>query len=291
MKITFLISSLRPLQWSKNLIIFAALIFSKNLFNSDAFSHSLLAFALFCLISGSIYIINDIRDIAQDRLHPEKSKRAIASGMISIKEALILSLSIIILAIPASFLLNFGFGIAASIYILIMILYSLHLKRIFILDVLIISLGFVIRAVAGALVIEVTISSWLLVCTTFLALFIASGKRYHELLLLSEDKSYHRAQLAYYTPRLLDQIISIATAATIISYALYTMSEETIAKFGSLLILTLPFVLYGILRYLYLIYKEGLGGNPSKILIKDKPLLINIALWIITAGIIIYLKV
>jgi len=192
--------------------------------------------------------------------------------------------------LPSSFLLGYGFGIAVLVYLILMILYSLRLKSIIILDVIIISLGFVIRAIAGALVIEVTISSWLLICTTFLALFLALGKRRHELLLLSENASQHRRQLGSLTPHLLDQMISIATAGAIISYSLYTMSEETVSKFGSHLIITLPFVLYGILRYLYLIYNKGLGGNPSLILLRDKPLLINIALWIITAGIIIYFR-
>lgn len=291
MKITLLMASLRPSQWTKNLIIFAGLIFSKNLLNHALFLRSLLAFALFCLISGSVYIINDIKDKEQDRLHPEKYKRPIAAGQLSTRVALIFSVIIIALALPAGYFLEPNFGIAASIYFILMVLYSFHLKSIIILDVIIISLGFVIRAVAGALAIKVTISSWLLICTTFLALFLALGKRRHELLLLSENASQHREQLGSLTPHLLDQMISIATAGAIISYSLYTMSEETVSKFGPHLIVTLPFVLYGILRYLYLIYKKGLGGNPSKILIKDKPLLVNIALWIITAGIIIYLRV
>jgi 4-hydroxybenzoate polyprenyltransferase len=291
MKIVQLFSSLRPSQWTKNLIIFAGLIFSENLLNPTLFIYSFIAFILFCFISGAVYIINDIIDKEQDRLHPAKSQRPIASGKVKTGEALFFSLIIIVIAVPASFYLEFNFGLIASIYLAVMILYSLGLKRIIILDVMIISLGFVIRAIAGALVIKVTISSWLLICTTFLALFLALGKRRHELALLEDDAPHHRKQLASLTPRLLDQMISIATAGAIISYSLYTMSEETVSKFGPHLIYTLPFVLYGILRYLYLIYKEGLGGNPSLILIKDKPLLINVALWIITAGIIVYLKI
>jgi len=291
MKIVQLFSSLRPSQWTKNLIIFAGLIFSENLLNPTLFIYSFFAFILFCFISGAVYIINDIIDKEQDRLHPAKSQRPIAAGKVKTGEALFFSLIIIVIAIPMSFYLEFRFGITASIYLAVMILYSLGLKRIIILDIMIISLGFVIRAIAGALVIKVTISSWLLICTTFLALFLALGKRRHELALLAENASHHRKQLANLTPHLLDQMISIATAGAIISYSLYTMSEETVSKFGPHLIYTLPFVLYGILRYLYLIYKEGLGGNPSLILIKDKPLLINVALWIITAAIIVYLKI
>lgn len=291
MKIVQLFSSLRPSQWTKNLIIFAGLIFSENLLNLTLFIYSFIAFILFCFISGAVYIINDIIDKEHDKLHPTKSQRPIASGKVKTGEALFFSLIIIAITVPLSFYLEFNFGLTASIYLAVMILYSLGLKRIIILDVIIISLGFVIRAIAGALVIKVTISSWLLICTTFLALFLALGKRRHELILLAEDASYHRKQLVNLTPHLLDQMISIATAGAIISYSLYTMSEETVSKFGPHLIYTLPFVLYGILRYLYLIYKEGLGGNPSMILIKDKPLLINVALWIITAGIIIYLKI
>jgi 4-hydroxybenzoate polyprenyltransferase len=291
MKIAQLFSSLRPSQWTKNLIIFAGLIFSENLLNITLLLYSFIAFILFCFISGAVYIINDIIDKEHDKLHPTKAQRPIASGRVKTGEALLFSLIIIAITVPLSFYLEFNFGLTASIYLAVMILYSLGLKRIIILDVIIISLGFVIRGIAGALVIKVTISSWLLICTTFLALFLALGKRRHELIFLAKDASYHRKQLVNLTPHLLDQMISIATAGAIISYSLYTMSEETVSKFGPHLIYTLPFVLYGILRYLYLIYKEGLGGNPSMILIKDKPLLINVALWIIAAGIIIYLKI
>lgn len=290
MKVRHLIVSLRPKQWTKNLVIFAGIIFSKNLFNLAMLSKTTIAFFLFSLLAGAVYLINDVKDKNRDKAHPTKSKRPIAAGKISPKVAVITAIFLSAFSLLFSFILEPAFGFISAIYFLMMISYSFRLKDVFILDVIIISLGFVLRAVAGAVVIKVPFSSWLLICTTFLALFLALAKRRHELLFLSENAPYHREHLTLYSPSLLDQMIGIAATSSIISYAVYTTSTETVIKFGPYLPLTIPFVLYGILRYLYLVYKKGLGGNPSQILISDKPLLIAIALWAGAVTIIIYLS-
>jgi 4-hydroxybenzoate polyprenyltransferase len=288
MSINYLIVSLRPRQWLKNLVLFAGILFSKNLFRLDMLSKTTLAFLLFSLLSGAVYLINDIKDRESDRAHPIKAKRPIAGGKLSIKNAAIAAFFLSSFSLITSFLLEPAFAIVAAAYFLMMVGYSFQLKDAFILDIIIISLGFVLRAVAGAVVIGVPFSSWLLICTIFLALFLALAKRRHEFLFLSEKASSHRGHLRSYSPALLDQMIGIAATCSIISYAVYTTSAETVEKFGDYLPLTIPLVLYGILRYLYLVYKKGLGGSPSQILISDKPLLIAIALWAVMVTVIVY---
>lgn len=300
-----LLLSLRPKQWSKNLVLFAGLLFSKNLLLPHLFFKTLLAFLLFCLLSSSIYLMNDIVDLEEDRKHPQKSRRPIARGDLRRSKALGFSLAFSITAILLSFRLDLRFGISSCVFLTLMVLYSFLLKRVVILDVLAISLGFVLRAVAGALVIQVEISSWLLVCTTLLALFLALSKRRHELVFFSADFGVRnsefkrgtpdspfpfRKSLAEYSPLLLDQMISVVASALVMAYALYTMSPETIEKFDTRwLAFTIPFVLYGIFRYLYLIYRKEEGGNPETTLLQDKPLLIDCGLWILAVGIILYL--
>lgn len=286
--------TMRPRQWSKNLILFAALIFSQNL---NPFNPNLamlldvtIAFIIFCLLSGSVYILNDLIDLQQDRAHPQKSKRPLASGKLKPSTAIISEIILVVLSLTSAFWLSTSFAWTALAYFVLQIAYSTLLKHIVILDVLTISTGFVLRAIAGAEVIEVPISSWLLICTILLALFLALGKRRHELLLLEEDAVHHRKILYEYSPGLLDQMISVATASTLIAYALYTMSAETIEKFHTdNLKYTIPFVLYGILRYLYLIHQKNEGGSPEKILLNDKPLIFNIILYLITIGIFLYI--
>jgi len=281
---------MRPKQWIKNLLIFAGLIFSKNLLALDLWIISILAFLLFCLLSGSIYIINDIIDLESDKKHPIKSKRPLPSGQLKVRQAWIAAIIIALFSISLSFVLKIDFGIIALAYFLLILVYSLSLKHIVILDVLVISIGFVMRAAAGALAISVEISPWLLICTILLALFLALGKRRHELLLL-ENAQEHRRSLEDYSQELLDQMISVVTASTVIAYSLYTMAGETIRKFNtSNLKYTIPFVIYGIFRYLYLIYQKQQGGDPGKALITDRPLILNIALWIATVIILIYLS-
>jgi 4-hydroxybenzoate polyprenyltransferase len=227
--------------------------------------------------------------LEEDRFHPKKSKRPIASGTISKYQALgifiLLSLSSLLLA----FFLNRNFFAASLIYFLLQLFYSIKLKDVVILDVFIIAAGFVIRVIAGGLVIEVSLSSWLLICTILLALFLSMSKRRHELLLLEENASSHRPILKEYSAYLLDQMIAVVTASTLIAYCLYTISEETIKKFGTKnLVFSTPFVLYGIFRYLYLIHQREKGGSPEELIIKDKPLLIDILLWIGTVIVILY---
>jgi 4-hydroxybenzoate polyprenyltransferase len=281
--------SLRPAQWTKNLFVAAALIFAKKVFDLPLLLRTLAAFAVFCLLSGAIYIVNDVLDAAQDRLHPRKSRRPIAAGRIGRSEAVVLAAGLAALGLVAADLLDPAFFAAAAAYVLLQLAYSVRLKDVVILDIFVVALGFVLRVVAGALVIAVPISPWLLLCTMLLALFLAMSKRRHELLLLEGDAARHRRSLGEYSFRLLDQMISVVTASTVIAYCLYTVSEETVRKFGTdRLIYTTPFVLYGIFRYLYLIHQKDQGGSPEELILKDKPLLLAIVLWIAAIVAIIY---
>ena len=280
--------SLRPRQWVKNLFVLAGVIFSRNLF-TPLFWPALAAFALFCTLSGGIYLLNDVADCAKDRLHPTKRGRPVASGALSRSAALRVGTGILLASLALSFLLSVAFGWVAVGYAALLVAYSAGLKRVVIVDALTVSVGFVLRAVAGTVVIGVEISGWLLICTILLALFLALGKRRHELLTLEGAAANHRPILAEYSAGLLDQMIAVVTASTVTAYALYTMSTETVAKFHTrLLPLTLPFVLYGIFRYLYLLYRRQLGGNPSELFLTDRALLLNTLLWMLTILLIIY---
>ncbi|HEY8548352.1 MAG TPA: decaprenyl-phosphate phosphoribosyltransferase [Vicinamibacterales bacterium] len=284
-----LIRTLRPEQWTKNLVLFAALLFGLRLFDPIAVFRAGIAFVLFCLLSGVVYIVNDVRDRHSDREHPLKSRRPIASGALAPGTALAAASVIGAGALAASFALDLQFGVVAVGYVLLQALYSMALKHVVILDVLSIAIGFVLRAVAGALAIEVPISMWLLLCTVLLAAFLGLSKRRHELTLLAASASNHRRALDEYSPYLLDQMISVVTASTLMAYAFYTVSEETVAKFGTeLLALTIPFPLYGIFRYLYLVHQRQGGGSPSAMLLTDRPLLVCVALWALAVMLIIY---
>ncbi len=282
---------MRPHQWVKNLFIFAPIIFSQNIFNLPLFLKTTAAFILFCTLSGSLYILNDIKDLEEDKLHPLKSKRPIASGRLKKSTAILSFIILSVLALILSIVLNISFFIAALIYFLLQVAYSFRLKHVVILDVFVIAAGFFIRVVAGGLAIDVYLSSWLLICTILLSLFLAMSKRRHELVLLKENAQGHRRILKEYNPYLLDQMIAVVTASTLIAYCLYTISEETVSKFGTTnLIYTVPFVLYGIFRYLYLVHQKTEGGSPEVLIIKDKPLLFDLLLWILSAMLILYLK-
>lgn len=290
MKIQAVVKSMRPTQWMKNLFIFAAIIFAQRFFDIPLLLKTSAAFLVFCILSGALYILNDLNDIEEDKLHPKKSARPIASGQIGKSQALFLFFILSLISLFLAFWLNKYFFIAAFIYFILQLAYSLRLKHMVILDVFIVAAGFVIRVIAGGLVIEIPLSSWLLVCTMMLALFLAMSKRRHELLLLEDNATEHRPILMEYSPYLLDQMIAVVTASTLIAYCLYTISEETVAKFGTTnLLLTSPFVLYGIFRYLYLIHQKGKGGSPEELIIKDKPLLIDILFWIGSVGLVLYL--
>ncbi len=284
------LTALRPQQWSKNLFVLAALIFSGHLFDPSFAARSALAFLLFCLISGTVYIFNDIRDLERDRRHPEKQHRPIVSGKLSIRWASVGAFVIVVLAFLGSFRLNVQFGWVVLSYAVLNVAYSLYLKKLVILDVMIVAAGFLLRAVGGAFVIEVAISSWFILCTMLLALFLGFVKRRQELVLLDADALNHRRSLEEYSLKFLDQMISIVTAGALITYALYTMSPEVMEKLGTqYLNLTIPFVIYGLLRYLYLVYTKGEGGNPSSTIMRDLPLLINGGLWLITLVGVLYL--
>jgi 4-hydroxybenzoate polyprenyltransferase len=281
--------SLRPEQWTKNLIVFAGLLFARELFNPVALGRTATAFAAFCLLSGVVYVFNDIMDREADRRHPVKSSRPIASGAISPGLAGGGAAVLAIAALCVAFLLGRSFGVVAVSYLALQALYSGPLKHIVILDVLTIAIGFVLRAVAGAVAIAVPISHWLLVVTILLALFLGLSKRRHELVMLADGAIGHRRILGEYSPYLLDQMISVVTASTLVAYIFYCISPETSQKFGTdLLGLTIPFPLYGIFRYLYLVHQREGGGSPSQMLMNDRPLLVCVALWALAVVAIVY---
>ena len=282
-------SSLRPRQWVKNLFVFGGLIFGQRLFVPPAVGAALAAFAIFCGLSGAIYLLNDVADRDKDRLHPDKRMRPIASGRLPVRAALVAAGVLIVGGLAAALWLSRPFALVALAYVVLLSAYSARLKHVVIVDVLVVAIGFVLRAAAGALVIGVAISGWLLICTVLLALFLALGKRRHEVLTLGESAAGHRPILAEYSAGLLDQMIAVVTASTVTAYALYTMSPETVAKFHTpFLPATLPFVLYGIFRYLYLLYHRQLGGNPTDMVVRDRPLVLNTLLWMIVVLLIIY---
>lgn len=281
--------SLRPHQWTKNLVVFAALGFSKHLFEGPPVLHALLAFAVFCGLSGAVYLVNDVADVERDRLHPLKRLRPIAAGQLSTRAGAVGALLLGLGCLAAALTLGTGFLACSAAYLALNLAYSFRLKEVVILDVLAVSTGFVLRAVAGGLAIGVTISQWLLICTLLLALFLSLSKRRHEIVSLSGQASGHRAILAEYSPYLLDQMIAVVTASCLVAYAFYTTAPETREKFRTEnLAFTLPFVLYGILRYLYLVHQKEQGGSPTDVLITDRPLLVNVALWALAVVLILY---
>ena len=290
MKILEVVKSLRIQQWIKNLFVFAPLIFSQNVFNIPLLIKTFLAFVLFCILSGAAYILNDIQDLEEDKLHPVKSKRPLASGRLKKNHALFACILLVLLGLVGAYFLNVYFFVVVLVYVILQIAYSNWLKHIVIIDVFLIAAGYFLRVIAGGLAIEVQISPWLFICTILIALFLALSKRRHELVLLDKSAEIHRPILKEYTPHLLDQMIAVVTASTVISYCLYTVSSETVAKFGTKnLLFTVPFVLYGIFRYLYLVHQKDEGGSPEALIIKDKPLLVDLFLWIATAMLILYM--
>ncbi len=284
-----LVLSLRPSQWTKNLIIFLPLMFAQRLLDVRAVLYAIAAFVIFCALSGVVYLINDVADRDADRRHPVKKHRPIASGALSVGSAIGWAVAIGGAALAAAFLLRPLFGVVATSYVVLLALYSGRLKHIVILDVLTIAIGFVLRAAAGAVALDVPISHWLYVLTILLALFLALSKRRHELVLLADGATSHRRILEEYSPYLLDQMIAVVTASTIVAYAFYTMSPETVQRLGTdRLMLTLPFPLYGIFRYLYLVHQKDGGGSPSDMLLADRPLLLCVGLWAAAVAVIIY---
>jgi 4-hydroxybenzoate polyprenyltransferase len=287
--VVLLVRSLRPQQWTKNLLVFAGLLFSGHLLDRAAWLPAIAAFVIFCGLSGAVYLVNDVLDRGADAQHPLKRHRPIASGALSTGVALGAALVLTIVCVAGATAINGQLTMAAVGYVVLLGAYSAALKHHVIIDVLTLSAGFVLRAVAGAVAIGVPISHWLLVCTTLLALFIGLSKRRHELTLLNAGAAGHRPILQEYSPYLLDQMISVVTAATLVAYSVYTISSETAERLGSdRLGLTIPFVLYGIFRYLYLVHQRHEGGSPSELLLTDRPLLVCVALWVAAVVLVIY---
>jgi 4-hydroxybenzoate polyprenyltransferase len=281
---------LRPTQWSKNTVLFAALIFSKHLFDLHALMLVAAGFVTFCLTASGTYVMNDIRDCERDRRHPLKSLRPLPAGRVGLRTAIALAVVLMTVGLASAFGLGLGFGVLVALYLLFQVAYTYWLKDVVILDVFVLASGFVIRAVAGGVVINVPVSPWLIICTFLLMSFLGFSKRRHELVLLEARATDHRASLREYSPYFLDQMISVVTGSTVVAYAIYTASPEVIRKMGTdKLYLTIPFVLYGIFRYLYLVHQREEGGNPTQLLLSDRPLLVCLFLWVLTATLLIYL--
>lgn len=280
---------MRPKQWLKNAFIFAALAFDRQLLLIGPFGRVFAGFIILILASGSVYIWNDIADIENDRQHPTKRNRPIASGELPIPAARVAGIFLVVLALGLGFLLDLRFGLIVLAYIIINFLYSGSLKHVPIIDVFLVAAGFLLRVGAGVALITVErFSPWLYVCTTLLALFIAFGKRRAEMALLMENASNHRRVLDGYTIPFLDQLIIIISGTTIVAYSLYTFSAENLPD-NHTMMLTIPFVLYGIFRYLQLIQVQGEGGAPEEIVLSDRPLIATVLLWGLTAIGILYL--
>ena len=285
-----LVASLRPQQWVKNGFVFAALIFSRSITDWHRNSRVAAGAVLFCLISSAVYLLNDILDASEDRKHPLKRLRPLASGRLGVGAASLAAIILALVSLGGAWFLDHKFFIIVATYALINVLYSWVLKRVVLLDVFVISAGFVLRVVSGGVIIHVEISPWLVVCATLLALFLALSKRRHELVVLGKDASNHRSILAHYSPYFLDQLIGIVTASTVMSYALYTLSSDVQVKFpGKRLDFTIPFVLFGIFRYLYLVHQNEEGGNPTRLLFTDLVLLSVVLFWAASVIFIIYL--
>ena len=275
-----LIRSLRPEQWSKNLLVFAGPTFGARLLDPSALGAAVATFAAFCALSGVVYLFNDLADVAADREHPVKRERPIASGHLSPRVALAAGVMLGAAGLALAAAVRPAVGALAASYLVLLSTYSVLLKHYVIIDVLTIAAGFVLRAAAGALAVDVKMSDWLLVCTTLLALFLALSKRRHELTLLAGGAGGHRRILEDYSPYLLDQMISVVTASTLVAYCIYATSQDTAARLGTThLSLTIPFVIYGIFRYLYLVHRKQGGGSPADLLLTDKPLLACVGLW------------
>lgn len=274
-----LLKTMRPKQWAKNGVLFAALVFDRQLTNLLSFERTFAGFIIFCLLSSAVYIINDILDIESDRAHPQKKNRPIPSGALPVGIAIVFAFLLLLIAFPAAYLLAPGFAVICALYFFMNLAYSKWLKHVPLLDVLIIAAGFVLRVAGGVMLIQVErFSPWLYVVMTLGALYIGFGKRRAELSLLAGDASNHRRVLEGYTIPLLDQLITIVSSTTIVAYSLYTFSAPNLPTNHSMM-LTIPFVLYGIFRYLYLVQVKNSGGAPEEMLFSDRPLQITIVLW------------
>ena len=281
--------SLRPEQWTKNLFVFAGVLFGGHLLDLAAMLRAVAAFAVFCALSGVVYVFNDLADRAADQRHPLKRLRPIASGRLPSSTAAIAAAILGAVSLVAALMLSPMFAVLSATYVVLLVLYSVVLKHLVIIDALTIAAGFVLRAAAGAVAVFVPISHWLLVCTTLLALFLVLSKRRHELTLLADGAMTHRPILEEYSPYLLDQMIAVVTASTLVAYSVYSTSAETAERLKTTRLgLTIPFVLYGIFRYLYLVHQKRAGGSPADLLLTDRPLLACVGLWALSVALILY---
>ncbi|MEZ4498490.1 MAG: decaprenyl-phosphate phosphoribosyltransferase [Thermomicrobiales bacterium] len=277
-----LLRAMRPLQWTKNLLAFAPLIFARDTFHLDPVLRSIGAFVAFCAVSSAIYLVNDVRDQGQDRLHPVKRYRPIAAGELSAQRALIAAGLLGLSGMALGAIVRIELLLVLAMYLALMLAYNGGLKNIVILDVMIIALGFVLRAAGGAVAIAVPISPWLYICTFVVSLLVGFGKRRHELLALEDDAGRHRQNLETYTVSMLDQCIAVAAAGTILSYSIYTFQSPSLPD-NHLMVLTSPFVVYAVFRYLYLIYMRRAGGSPEVMLLKDRPLQMSVVGWLLVS--------
>lgn len=281
------LKELRPEQWLKNGFVFAPLIFSQQWADLRSFGLTAAAALAFSLAASMTYLVNDLVDRKEDRRHPVKRKRPIAAGLITTMAAATVAFLLLAAAVLIALQLGFQFVTVLASYVLLTLLYSLLLKRAVFVDVIVVAAGFVLRVVGGAAAINVAVSRWILLCAFLLALYLALGKRRSELVLLGEGAGHHRVVLGAYTLPLVDQAIAVVLGATVVSYALYTVAPDTVAKIGSEgLLVTVPLVLYGLFRYLYLLHRHELGGNPTRALLIDRPLLICVFLWLLSAGLV-----
>jgi 4-hydroxybenzoate polyprenyltransferase len=284
-----LLTALRPKQWAKNLFVLAPLVFAHRLTDTVALGRGLLAFAAFCAAASAVYLLNDLVDRDEDRRHPLKRRRPIASGALAAPLAIAIAVALVGLAALAASRIGASFAGWLGGYLALNMGYTWWLKRVVILDVMTIAMGFVVRVLAGAAAAAVPVSSWLLLCTTFLSLFLAFSKRRHELGLLQGAAADQRQVLSNYSPAFLDQMINVVTASAVVSYALYAVAPETVAKYGGeQLIFTIPMVLFGIFRYLFLIYQRTAEKNPTETILGDAPFLINLAVWALAVVWIVY---
>jgi len=284
-----LIKTMRPRQWTKNLLVYAPMFFDSKALELESLLHTTAAFLLLCLMSGAIYIMNDLVDIDNDRQHPTKRNRPLAAGDLSPNVARAVAAILVVSSLLAGFYLSIGFGIVLLAYFLVQIAYSFYLKNIVLLDALTVSAGFILRVAAGVAVIQVErFSPWLYVCTGFLALFIALGKRRQELILLGQEAGNHRAILNEYTVDLIDRLIAIVTTSAVVAYSLYTFLAEGLPE-NNLMMLTIPFVLYAVFRYLYLIHVRHEGGAPEEIFLRDRPMQASMALWAVIVFVVLYI--
>lgn len=286
-----LIRVARPHQWVKNGVLVLPAVFGGAALDTSRLGHVGLGFAAFCLLSSCVYTINDIADREKDRLHPSKSNRPLASGALSVSTAAAFAAILFLSGMGLAWFIGKAFFITAGLFLVVNALYTFWLKEQAILDVMALSFSFVLRAYAGAMAVELPASTWLLLNTLLLSLFLALGKRRHELVLLEGNATLHRGALRGYTPYLLDQLIGVTTASVVVIYMLYTISPEVAAKLGTdKLYFTIPYVVYGIFRYLAIIHKEHKGGSPTEVLIRDLPIMITVILWLMTAGVLLYVK-